>query len=380
MRSDESRTAETAPPVASVLIVAYNGRKCLDECLASVLDQDFPQEQYEVIVVDNASRDGSAEFVEQHYPKARILRLPKNYGPGEAIHRALAHVRGRYIAYLNQDCVAHRRWLQELVEVITNHPQAGIVESNMLLPQWPEYAGRRREGLIERAYVCDLTSLGVHDFSMVPVTPTTAPIQLLSAYGGGCIIDPQIIERLGYWFDPGFFAYFDDIDIGLRLNAAGYQVLLAPRSVIYHDTDWHLKLDKRSLRRMFLSTRNMFLVFFKLCYPSEFFALLPQLMLGKLLKAGQHSTSRVGRWLYAVAGIPLLLVGFTAALLKMPAYRQLRSVTMSHRKMACGWLVDCLRNHDWRPNPAVWTQPAPVAKDGQTTEFLTARAAIEADK
>ena len=364
MNNSESAESADVTLSASVVIVAYNGRNYLGQCLDSIFDQDFPRDRYEVIVVDNDSHDGSAEFIQQHYPAVHVIRLHKNYGPGEAIHRALTQVRGKYVAYINQDCIAHRRWLAELVDVAASHPQAGIVESNMILPQWPEYAGLRREAMIEHAYICDLTPLGVQDFSLMPVTATTPPIQLLSAYGGGCILNPAIIEKLGYWFDPGFLAYFDDIDIGLRLNAAGYQVWLAPRSVVYHDTVWHFKLDKRSLRRMFLSTRNMFLVFYKLCYPSEYFALLPQLMLGKLLKAGQHSSSRAMRWVYAFAGIPLLATGFAAALLKIPAYRPLRKVTMSHRIMAQGWLVERLRNNDWHPNPTVWNRPARVAEDG----------------
>ncbi len=358
--------------VASVVIISHNGRSYLNDCLASVLDQDFPREQYEVVVADNASRDGSADFVEQNYPTVRVLRLDHNYGPGVAIHHVLPHLRGRYMAYLNQDAVAHRHWLAELVDVITAHPLAGVIESNMILPEWPEYEGRRREGLVERAYVCDLTPLIVHDFRTVPVTPTTPPIQLLSAYGGGCIFNPQIIEKLGYWFDPDFFAYFDDIDLGLRLNAAGYQVMLAPRSVIYHNTDWQFTWDRRSVRRAFLSTRNMFLVFYKLSYISELIILLPRLFLGKMLKAGQACHSAIGRVAYALAAIPLLLVGFIAALLKIPAYRQRRKLTLSHRKMKSGWLVSRLLNPGWQPDQAIWTGCAGDTEDDRSVPNLSA--------
>ena len=340
--------------LVSVVIVTYNGRKYLADCLASVLDQDFPREQYEVVVVDNASCDGSADFVEQNYPTVRVRRFDRNYGPGVAFDRALPHLRGKYFAYLNQDVVAHRRWLAELVEVITSHPQAGLVESNMILPQWPEYEGLDREGLIERAYVCDLTSLGIHDFRMAPVTPTTPPIPVLAAYCAGCITNPRIMEKLGYWVDPGFFAYADDLDLGLRLNAAGYQVLLAPRSVVYHDTDWHFKWDMRSLRRALWVTRNTILAFYKISYTSEFMILLPRLLLGKLLKAGQHCRSLVGRVAYALAGTPLLLVGLVAALVRLPAYRQRRRLTLSRRKMERGWLVNRLLNPGWQPDQAVW--------------------------
>jgi GT2 family glycosyltransferase len=340
--------------LVSVLIITFNGRDFLEDCLESVLDQDFPREQYEVIVMDNASADGSADFVEQNYPDVRVVRLDRNYGPSGALHHALIHIRGEYLAYINQDAVAHRRWLSELVEVMISHPDAGLVESNMILPVWPEYEGLEREELVDRAYVCDLTPYGVHDFRIEPVTPTSPPIPVISAYGAGCILNPRIIEKLGYWLDSDFFAYFDDIDLGLRLNAAGYQVLLAPRSVVYHDTDWHFTWDMRSIRRAFLSTRNMFLVFYKISYASEFIVLLPRLMWGKLRKAGQHNKSPVVQLAYALAGIPLLLVGFTAALLRLPSYRKRRELTLSRRKKERGWLTEKLLNPGWEPDPTIW--------------------------
>jgi len=356
-------------PLVSVVVVSYNGLDLLPACLDSVLDQDFPRGQYEVLVMDNASQDGSAEFVEANYPGVRLMRLDRNNGPCEAIHRALVHMRGQFLAYINQDAVAHRRWLAELVEVITAHPRAGLVESNMILPQWPEYDVRQRDELVERAYVCDLTPLGVHDFRVVRVTPATPPIPVLSAYGAGCIVNPAVIEKLGYWLDSDFFAYFDDIDLGLRLNAADYQVLLAPRSVVYHHTDWHFKWDRRSLRRAFLSTRNMFLAFYKISYASELVALAPRLMLGKLLKAGQLSGSLLGRAAYALAATPMLLVGLAAALWRMPAYRGRRALTLSVRKKERGWLTEALLNPGWKPDPAIWWAPL----DGQTAARVARR-------
>jgi GT2 family glycosyltransferase len=341
-------------PLVTVIIITYNGRRFLKECLDSVLDQDFPREHYEIIVADNASQDGSADFIEQNYPGVRLLRLDRNYGPGQAINRALTHMRGKYLAYLNQDIVAHRRWLAELVEVITTHPQAGIVESNMILPQWPEFEGKQRERKIERAFVCDITSLGTHDFRVVPVTPTTVPIPVLSAYCAACIANLQIIEQLGYWLDPALFAYADDVDIGLRLNAAGYQVLLAPRSVVYHETDWHLKWDMRTMRRVFWATRNMFLVFYKVGYMSEFLILLPRLMLGKMLKAGQHTRSRLRKLAYAIAALPMLLIALMAALIMMPSFHERRQLTLSRRKMEKGWLTQCLAKANWQPDPTIW--------------------------
>ncbi len=220
--------------------------------------------------------------------------------------------------------------------------------------------------MVERAFICDLTRYGIQDFRIVPVTPSSPPIPLLSAYGAGCILRPEILDRLGYWFDPGFFAYFDDIDLGLRLNAAGYQVLLAPRSLVYHDTIWLFEWNWRSIRRAFLSTRNMVLVFYKLAYPSEFIRLLPVLLLGKLIRAGQHTDSLIGKLVYALAGLPLLLVGLIAALAKMPAYDKIRRETLSHRRTPQGWLVESLDKIDWQADQGIWDKSAARSAQGQS--------------
>jgi len=355
MISQQVEPMEDTQLLVSVVVISYNGQKYLAHCLDSVLDQDFPREQYEVVLVDNASHDGSADFVEQNYPAVRVLRLDHNYGPAVAMQHALPHLKGKYFAAINQDVVAHRRWLAELVEVIINEPQAGLVESNMILSQWPEYDELQRDAPVQRAYVCDLTPFGTHDFHVVPVTPATPPIPVLAAYCAGCIFNPRVLDKLGYFADPGIFAYADDVDIGLRLNAAGYKVLLAPRSLVYHDTEWHFRWNMRSLRRAFWAARNIILVFYKISYTSEFLRLLPQLLVGKLLKAGQNSPTAVGKIAYALAGTPLLLVSLAAALVKMPAYRELRKVTLSHRIMPPGWLVDRLRSINWQPDPTVWT-------------------------
>jgi len=86
--------------------------------------------------------------------------------------------------------------------------------------------------------------------------------------------------------------------------------------------------------------------------------LLPRLLLGKVLKAGQHHPSLVGRVAYALAATPLVLVGLGAALVKMPAYGQRRRLTLRHRRMPPGWLVDRLLHPGWQPDATIWSRRA----------------------
>lgn len=361
-RSGTEMGNEAGAVHVSVLIVSHNGRRCIGECLTSVLDQEFPRSKYEVVVIDNASSDGTAEYVEQNFDQVRVVRLDRNFGPNSALRMARPFLRGEYIAYANQDIVAHRQWLSELVDTANRHPRAGIVESNMILPLWPEYNPQLRDAPVRTAYICDLTPLIIQDFRKAPVTLNTPPIPVLSAYCAACLLNPRVLDQLGYWSDEGFFAYFDDIDLGLRLNASGYEVLLAPRSVVYHDTIWLFQWNWRSVRRAYLSTRNMILVFYKLCYFSEFVRLLIPFALGKLVRAGQHKRSRLGKVIYALAALPLLSTGGLAAVLSMPAFRERRRLTLSRRIAPPGWVIESIRKLDWGPDRGVWS-PKPTAEE-----------------
>lgn len=346
---------ETKPPFVTVLIVSFNGRKYLKACLDSVFDQDFPREHYTVMVIDNASRDGSADFVEQNYPEVRVVRNDQNYGPNRALTDVGNLLRTQYVAYLNQDVIVHRRWLVELWEVIKAHPEAGIVESNMILPDAPEFKELKLDGLIERAYVWDTTLHGTHEFRTMPVTPSTPPVPVLAVCGAGTMSNLAILAKLDHVLDSDIFAHADDLDLGLRLNAAGYKVLVAPRSVVYHDTDWFFHWDLHSIQKGLWVTQYTILAFYKVCYWSEFMYLLPRLLYGKLVKAGQNQKNVAAKVLFGVLAIPLVVAGLARALWQMPRFSAKRERTLAQRKMPRGWIVDRLRNPGWKPETAVLT-------------------------
>jgi GT2 family glycosyltransferase len=355
------------PLLVSIVIVSYNGRSYIGNCLTSVLDQDLSPDQYEVVVVDNASSDGSADFVEQHFPQVGLVRLERNNGPIQAAYRVLPQLRGKHLAFLHQDTVVHRRWLVELLDVLKSHPQAGLVESNIILPQWPEYNPNDREGFIERAYICDVNSFCFFEFRTEPVTPKSPPIPILSAYGPSILLSQEILKELDFFFDPDFYMHSDDLDVGLRVNIAGYQALMAPRSVVYHNSDrWHFKWDFRSLSKAFYATRNIVLVFYQISYTREFLRLLPRVLFGKLLKAGEDANSLVGRLIKALISLPLVIVCLLLAMCMMPAYRERRKMTLKRRTVEPGWLVERFTNIHWKVDPSIWNQSATSPEEGKS--------------
>ena len=339
---------------ASVGVLCYNGRRFLDDCLKSLLDQDFPG-RYEIFVLDNASTDGSGDYVRARYPQVRVVRVdPPNIGFTGAVNRVVAESRSRYACAVNVDTVFHRRWLAEMWQAMRENPRAKMAQSNAIFPWWHEFAAQERDRLVEQAYVCDVTSFGIHDYRVAPVTPNTQPIPTLGGNGAALMFDRTIVDELGYIMDTDFYCYAEDLDCALRINALGYQVLFVPKAVVYHNSAWQVKFDRRSLSKAILSTRNTFLTFYKLSYWHEYVALLPFLIIGNFQKAQQHVFSPWVKWLALLAAVPQTFLAFVAALGKFHLFRDKRRQILSHRVGDRWWLTREMLRRDWHPDPDVW--------------------------
>jgi GT2 family glycosyltransferase len=341
-------------PLVTVLILTHNARPYLDACLESVLDQDFPRDQYEVLVVDNASTDGSADYVAANYPQVGLVRHERNLGVDEGLNRVKPQGRGRYAAYLSQDVVVHRRWLSALVEAMGSDPKARLLTSNIYFSWWPEFEGTDRVGWPEQVYVCDLTGYGVLDYYMLPLTESSRPIPVLAADTAASMIDARLLQELGYLLDEDFFMYGDVIDLCLRINSMGLKVLFVPGSIAYNDSDWELKLNRRTLLKALRSSRNNLLAFLKVSYAGEFVTMLPRLLLGHVHRGGQHGLSRWRNLLYSLAALPVALLGLALAVAHIPRMQPKRRLALEKRTTPRGWLVERLRRPGWQPDPRVW--------------------------
>jgi len=121
-------------PLASVIILGYWGREFVDDCLSSVLDQDLPPDQYEVLYVDNGSRDRAGELVRERYPRARVLELDRNHGYAEGNNIGFRNTMGSVAVFLNEDTAVHRSWLRELIEAVHASPQIAAAHANIIQP------------------------------------------------------------------------------------------------------------------------------------------------------------------------------------------------------------------------------------------------------
>lgn len=333
--------------VASIIIIAYNDKRYLDACLASLLDQDMPRDSYEIIYADNASTDGSADYVAEKYPQVRVLRFDKNYGFAEGNNRAAEQARGRYIAFQNSDTVAHRRWLPELIKALESDPMVKACHPAGVPLNFGGY--NEREKPIKRGVMCELTRYGYVDFTENSLDGARVPTLFIA--GGSLLIDSSIHDELKYYFDPTYFIYNEDTDLGLRINNLGYKVLYVPSAACYHHRapSRRTSLSKKTLRMAYLVTRNRFITFYKNMYALEFVLALPLIFLGSTIKLRTLPMGSLKKIIFALGLIPFTLYALLIAVIRFPKYASGRSYILKKCPHDKYWLLKEL-----------WKRPVPV--------------------
>lgn len=209
----------------SVIILNWNGLKFLPECLDSLAAQSF--HDFEVVLVDNGSQDGSVEFLRERYPWVKLLALQENTGFAEGNNRGLAAATGEFIVALNNDTRVEPEFLEELVSVAASHPKAGMVAAKML----NYYEPGRIDAVALKIGVNGLGyNIGVGELDARQYDTGVRPF---GPCGGAALYRRAMLEQVGF-FDADFFAYYEDFDLAWRGRLAGWDCASAPRAVVYH--------------------------------------------------------------------------------------------------------------------------------------------------
>jgi GT2 family glycosyltransferase len=242
----------------SVIIINFNGLKNLgdtfQDCVESALSSKYPD--FEVLLVDNASTDGSIQFLEERFrgnSKFRIIKNLKNLGFAEGNNIGIRSSKSKYVALLNSDAKADPDWLTELVTAV-QLSEVAAVQSKILQMNSPsllDCAG----GLID--YYGYHLELGRGD----KATNYLSVQEVFYAKGAGALFKREALEKVGL-FDSSMFMYFEEVDLCWRIWLNGFKVVLAPNSIVYHASgSTASKLQDRT--RLYLSIRNHFLVLLK---------------------------------------------------------------------------------------------------------------------
>lgn len=208
----------------SVIILTWNGITYLDECLGSLAMQNF--RDFETILVDNGSNDGSAAYVRSTYPWVLLLELPQNVGFAEGNNRGLALAQGDYIVTLNNDTKVAPDFLEELARTADCDPGIGMVAARMRSYYRTERidAAGLKIGSNGLGYNIGIGKIDDGRYDSVP---------LFGPCGGAALYRRKMLDEIGF-FDPDFFAYYEDFDLAWRARLADWKAIAAPRALVYH--------------------------------------------------------------------------------------------------------------------------------------------------
>jgi GT2 family glycosyltransferase len=213
-------------PCVSVVIVNCNGKDYLGECLNSLHGQTW--REFDIVVVDNGSTDGSVEYVEENFPGwVQVLVNKRNEGFSGGNNRGIRAASGKYIVLLNNDARADPRWLEEMVKVAEENPRAGMLACKIYLQGGSKIIDNvghliYRDGLNRGRGRLEVDR-GQYEKMEEVFFPS----------GCAALYRREMLEEVGL-FDEEFFAYGDDTDLGLRGRLAGWKCLYVPKAVVHH--------------------------------------------------------------------------------------------------------------------------------------------------
>lgn len=216
-------------PLVSVIIINWNGKHWLAGCLASLYAQDY--KKIEVIVVDNGSTDGSVSWIRKKYPRIKLIQNDRNLGFAESNNQGYHISLGRYILFLNNDTIVSKRFLSELIGVFSNDTSIGGAQSKLLLMD--DHTRLDAVG----AFLTGTGFLHHWGFHAKDGRGYDKEIELYTAKGACMMFRKDVLEKIvidGNIFDPDYFAYFEETDMCHRVWLAGYRIVYAYKSMIYH--------------------------------------------------------------------------------------------------------------------------------------------------
>lgn len=212
--------------LVSIIIVNWNGKKWLEKCLDSLCSQSY--KNFEIIFVDNASTDDSVVFVEGNYPEVIIVKSDKNLGFAGGNNLGLPYTKGEYILLLNNDVWVTENYLEKFVEAFEKIPNAGSVQSKMILMNNPEkldVCGSYWTGSSFLYHYGYAQNQGLEKFNrMMP---------FFSNKGASMMIRKDVLDKVGF-LDEEFWSYYEETDLCHRIWLAGYECWYYPEAVMYH--------------------------------------------------------------------------------------------------------------------------------------------------
>lgn len=285
--------------IASIIILSYNSKDDLKECIPSILEQSYTD--FEVILVDNSSTDGSPEFLKVNYPNLKLIETGANLGYAAGNNIGFQHAKGKYIVVVNPDTVVGQNWLSELVKPLEKDPDIAITTPKILM-HCDKY-------LINTcANHSHFTGLNFCSGLNRPSSSISKPIEVGAISGCSFAIRRDVVEKLG-GLDSDFFLYLEDDDISWRARLSGYKIMLVPSSVIYHKYKSTI-----APRKEYYLERNRYLMLLKNYKIKTLILIFPALIFTEFLTWGHaflngmpYIYSKLGAYFWVLVNIKKII-------------------------------------------------------------------------
>lgn len=246
-------------PRFSIIIVSWNALHHLKTFLPSVAETNY--DNFEIIIADNASTDGSKKWVREYYPEIKIASYDRNYGYCGGNNRAVPYTNGDILLFLNNDVKVEPDWLQPLATLFNDDPKIAAAQPKMLSYQSPdkfEYAGAAG-GFIDR-YGYPFCKGRIFDSLESDKGQYDEATDIFWASGAALAIRKEIFQDMG-GFDEDFQFHMEEIDLCWQLWNQGYRVSSCPQSVVYHLGGGSLPME--SPRKLYYNYRNSLVMLWK---------------------------------------------------------------------------------------------------------------------
>lgn len=295
-------------PTVHVLVINWNGLTHLQECFETLLAGDYPNAQF--ILIDNASTDGSVEFVRGRFgddPRVAIIECPTNLGwsggNNVGLERALAEG-ADYVLLLNNDTAVRENTIAELVKTAEEDPEIGALSPRILLYDMPEILNS--VGL-EAAATGSSWDIGIGRLDG-PQWEESRPI--LGVCGAAFFIRVEALRKAGI-LPEDFGIYLDDLDLSLRIWNAGYQIRSCPSSVLRHKFSATMGEGKQARRKYYLNTRNRARIILRNYPVSKAARILPAYIIAECRALGRAALDNAWWrvWAHLRSGISALAYG-----------------------------------------------------------------------
>jgi GT2 family glycosyltransferase len=238
------------PVTLSIVIPNWNGARFLPVCLEALRQQTHPA--LEVLIVDNASSDGSQDLIQREYPWVKLIELPTNTGFTGACNTGMRAATGEIVALLNNDTEVDPGWAAAVVDAFARHPEVGSVASKMLLFEKRDHIHTTGDffttdgrGGNRGVWQKDEGQFDREEY-------------VFSACGGSSAYRRVMLDQIGL-LDDDFFFSGEDVDLGWRVNLSGWRCLYTPAAIVYH----HLSATGGGVTASYYDGRNLIFILVK---------------------------------------------------------------------------------------------------------------------